>query len=157
MEFDYTNYRIQFVKQALHEELNFFENHALTKMHAICEYKSYLQVRLGLDPVSLHYSQRNNNHKLHVEDYLNDVESTVYRKPWTKLRLCHKIIKMQEFINQLDHDVDKDMMSKITTLLSAKAQISKQLGIKYDANTMRITEVDAIVYSPVSKKYILRS
>jgi len=61
-------------------------------------------------------------------------DENLYKKPWAKLNIVHKIIKIKEYVNNLNiSDVDKHIMKeKIINMVKTKTL--KKDSINYDSN-----------------------
>jgi len=61
-------------------------------------------------------------------------DENLYKKPWAKLNIVHKIIKIKEYVNKLNiSDVDKHIMKeKIINMVKTKTL--KKDSINYDSN-----------------------
>ncbi len=61
-------------------------------------------------------------------------DENLYKKPWAKLNIVHKIIKIKEYVNNLNiSDVDKHIMKeKIINMVKTKTL--KKDNINYDSN-----------------------
>ena len=73
----------------------------------------------------------------------------IYHKPWNKLNNIHKIIKIKEFINNLETD-DIDMKNKLklnlTNMIKEK-KLSKKTDVNYDSNLGSIISIPILQYS----------
>lgn len=70
------------------------------------------------------------------EDYL-------YLKPWTKLNPIHKIIKIKEFVNQLNTKNEEDkqeLKDKLITMVKNKL-LTKKDSVLYDASKGKIISI----------------
>lgn len=63
---------------------------------------------------------------------------TLYKKPWAKLNIVHKIIKIKEYINNLQLSMEEKIIqiSHLTSLLKAK-----KLSVEYDINNCIIISI----------------
>jgi protein tyrosine/serine phosphatase len=61
-------------------------------------------------------------------------DENLYKKPWAKLNIVHKIIKIKEYVNNLNiSDMDKHIMKeKIINMVKTKTL--KKDSINYDSN-----------------------
>ena len=82
-------------------------------------------------------------------------EDFYYKKPWTKLSLVHKTIKMKEFVKALIIKDDKDMnelKKKLISLIKKKI-LTKKDSVKYDAINARIISIPSLKY--LNGKYVI--
>ena len=76
----------------------------------------------------------------------------LYLKPWSKLTLIHKIIKIKEFINNLNinNDEESDIIKeKLINFIKDK----KKFKINYDENKGKITSISNLTFE--NNKYKL--
>ena len=79
----------------------------------------------------------------------------MYRKPWTKLNIIHKIIKMKEFINNLnttDIQIKNKLNVQLTALLKEK-KLTKKNDINYDMINGVIVSIPILEY--INGTYII--
>ena len=90
-----------------------------------------------------------------TESELKYSDEYVYRKPWNKLNSVHKIIKIKEFINNLQSDdIDMKNKLKITLIDMIKdKKLIKKNDINYDSTTGNITSIPILQYN--NYKYII--
>ena len=79
-------------------------------VHPVKEYLGYLKGRIGMDKVEtitmMHYDNLGNKceiKKMNLDEYAKDMDVFVFKRPWNKLREFHKIMKIKEFINNLEY------------------------------------------------------
>ena len=79
----------------------------------------------------------------------------VYKKPWNKLNSVHKIIKIKEFIDNLntnDIDMKKKLKAKLVTMIKNK-ELNKKTDVNYDMMNGNIIAIPIIQYK--DSKYII--
>jgi ethanolamine utilization protein EutQ (cupin superfamily) len=75
-------------------------------------------------------------------------EDFVYKKPWNKMNIIHKKLKMEEFVNTLsidDVDIKKHLKTQLVTMLKNK-KLTKKNEVEYDATNGRIISIPALKY-----------
>lgn len=75
-------------------------------------------------------------------------EDFVYKKPWNKMNIIHKKIKLDEFVNNLDIDdleMKKHLKSQFVSMLKNK-QLTKKNEVEYDAINGKIISVSSLKY-----------
>jgi hypothetical protein len=83
----------------------------------------------------------------------NDTEVTysedfVYKKPWNKLNIIHKKIKMEEFVNNLtidDLEIKKLLKNQLVLMIKSK-QLTKKNEVEYDAVNGKIISIPTLKY-----------
>jgi hypothetical protein len=83
-----------------------------------------------------------------TDDYL-------YQKPWTKLTAIHKIIKMKEFINELNIENKKEkenLKEQMVDLIKTKL-LTKKDAVIYDSVNGKIISIPILKYE--KGKYII--
>ena len=78
-------------------------------------------------------------------DYSDDY---IYRKPWNKLNVIHKIIKMKEFVNNLtidDLEMKKHLKNQLVLMIKNK-QLTKKNDVEYDHVNGRIVSIPHLKY-----------
>ena len=80
-----------------------------------------------------------------------------YKKPWTKLNVIHKILKMKEFINNLKDisTMDKEMLKEQLCQLIKDKVLSKKEKVNYDMVNGKIISLLDLQYK--DNKYIYLS
>ena len=75
-------------------------------------------------------------------------EDFVYKKPWNKMNIIHKKIKMEEFVNGLsitDSEIKKHLKSQLVSMLKNK-KLTKKNEVEYDATNGKIVSIPALKY-----------
>jgi hypothetical protein len=86
----------------------------------------------------------NDNHDTEVT-YSEDF---VYKKPWNKLNIIHKKIKMEEFVNNLiieDLEMKKLLKNQLVLMIKNK-QLTKKNEVEYDAVSGKIISIPSLKY-----------
>ncbi len=75
-----------------------------------------------------------------------NVDDFMYKKPWNKLNIIHKIIKMKEFVNELnidDIEMKKHLKNQLVTMLKNK-KLTKKSDVDYDAVNGKIITIHSL-------------
>jgi len=79
----------------------------------------------------------------------------LYLKPWTKLTIIHKIIKIKEFVNNLDinNDTEKEeLKDNLIELIKNKKTKNK---INYDATKGQVLSISELSFE--NGKYVIKT
>lgn len=77
-----------------------------------------------------------------LETKLSETEEGYFYKPWNKMTTVHKIIKMKEFVNNMD--VNNEMKNKLITYLKIALKdkkITKNDQVIYNVNQAKIISI----------------
>lgn len=80
--------------------------------------------------------------------YSDITDDYIYRKPWNKLNVIHKIIKMKEFVNNLtigDAEMKKHLKTQLVLMIKNK-QLTKKNDVEYDHVVGRIISIPQLKY-----------
>lgn len=93
-------------------------------------------------PISKQESEINNNIMSENSDYL-------YLKPWNKLTIIHKIIKIKEFVTNLNiNDVnEKDTLKEKLIELIKNKNLIKNNKINYDSTKGKIISISCLLHN----------
>ncbi len=85
-----------------------------------------------------------------TENQLNQYseDDYVYKKPWNKLNIIHKCIKMQEFVNNLSLDdvvMKKHLKTELVNMIKNK-KLTKKTDVEYDSVNGKIISVTSLKY-----------
>ncbi len=83
-----------------------------------------------------------------TETETNYSEDFVYKKPWNKMNIIHKKIKMEEFVNNLsinDADIKKHLKAQLVLMLKNK-KLTKKNEVEYDSINGKIISIPALKY-----------
>ena len=86
-----------------------------------------------------------NNTETYTEDF-------VYKKPWNKLNIIHKCIKMQEYVNNLnidDPEMKKHLKNHLVTMIKNK-KLTKKTDVEYDHINGKIISVPSLQYNNIN-------
>ena len=75
-------------------------------------------------------------------------EDFVYKKPWNKMNIIHKKLKLEEFVNNLDMDdleMKKHLKSQFVSMLKNK-KLTKKNEVEYDAINGKIISIPSLKY-----------
>ena len=77
-----------------------------------------------------------------------ETEDYIYKKPWNKLNIIHKKIKMEEFVNNLiidDNEIKKHLKNQLVLMLKNK-KLTKKTEVEYDATNGKIISIPSLKY-----------
>jgi hypothetical protein len=80
--------------------------------------------------------------------YSDITDDYIYKKPWNKLNVIHKIIKMKEFVNNLtidDVEMKKHLKNQLVLMIKNK-QLTKKNDVEYDHHIGRIISIPQLKY-----------
>jgi hypothetical protein len=83
-------------------------------------------------------------------------DSSHYRKPWSRLNNIHKIIKLKEWVNNLEissNDKDK-LKEELVGLIKVKI-LTKKEKVKYDEVNGKVISINDLIYKDGSYSYPL--
>jgi hypothetical protein len=75
-------------------------------------------------------------------------EDFVYKKPWNKMNIVHKKLKIEEFVNNLDIDdleIKKHLKSQFVSMLKNK-KLTKKNEVEYDPVNGKIISIPSLKY-----------
>lgn len=84
----------------------------------------------------------NSNSNDKVATLLNTLKTSTYKKPWNKLSVYHKMIKINEYITNTYGD-KPSLVEKIEALINQKKMNSTKFVV-YDPNTEKILQIPVI-------------
>jgi hypothetical protein len=78
----------------------------------------------------------------------NISDNNLYKKPWIKLNPIHKILKIKEFVNNLNikDDEDKEVLKCELILLIKNKVLTKKECINYDEENGKILQIYKLQY-----------
>jgi hypothetical protein len=88
-----------------------------------------------------------------INRFLDMVKINDYKKPWSKLLECHKLVKAKDFVHSLKiKDIIKrnELLEKITTAIKEK-KITKKDSVDYDETTCVIKSIKGLTFDEVKK------
>lgn len=105
----------------------------------------------NIDPelIKILHNEKEPIDKEQVDNNLNLSESNatesnnfLYQKPWTKLNLIHKVIKIKEYLVSMgvdDSETRNNMKDDIITMIK-----DKKTKINYDSKSLKILEITGL-------------
>jgi hypothetical protein len=77
-----------------------------------------------------------------------------YKKPWNKLNIVHKRIKIKEFINTLmiTKEKKKELYNKFSSLLNSK-KLTKKNDVEYDSINGKIITIPVLKFK--NEEYVI--
>lgn len=78
----------------------------------------------------------------------NYSEDFVYKKPWNKMNIIHKKLKMEEFVNNLsidDLEIKKHLKAQLVLMIKNK-KLTKKNEVEYDATNGKIISIPSLKY-----------
>lgn len=154
MEFDYHDFRNNFVKNDIMRELDVFDKIKLGND----EYLDFLKSRVCNDIEK--FNPKINNEI--DDDYFNSIQRQGFKKSWAKMNMQHKIIKLEEYVNNLKYDnklsqqnIEKNKKYLIKKILSNINHKYIKKNVEYDIENMIITDADFIIWNKKKKCYII--
>lgn len=162
--FDYYEFRENYVRDTIIEEINFFSKSPYINYTDISDYTNYLKNRIGLDKQSYASMTRYNGlgqkceiKKMNLDEHVKDLDMLMFKKPWSKVRPYHKIMKIREFIEKLPYKKpikperiakNKEFLkNEICEGLKTKKFVKNKSEIIYDPDKMSISSIDCLTYS----------
>jgi hypothetical protein len=100
------------------------------------------------------YAEYINKVPVKVEEKTSEKNNTesetngVYNKPWTKLNVIHKIIKIKEFVNNLKINSEQDKIKLREQLISLVKNkiLTKKEKVKYNQENEKIISITNLKY-----------
>lgn len=88
-----------------------------------------------------------------LDNKFKEVEKIMYTRPWIKLTVFHKTVKLQEYVdNTYEKESRSDIMKLLTTALDEKTLRPKD--ISYDQKNGKIIQITNIKKNTSGKYYI---
>ncbi len=75
-------------------------------------------------------------------------EDFVYKKPWNKLNIIHKSLKIQEFVNHLtidDPEMKKHLKNQLVLMIKNK-KLTKKSDVEYDYVNGKVISIPSLQY-----------
>lgn len=165
--FDYYTYHIKSVTNKINQEIIFYENCEYKDVPFVKEYLSYLKNRIGLDKQIKNTSTKNNmgNYtikKLDLNEYVKDMDILTFKKPWCKLREFHKLMKIREYVENLNYGkIGKKRIEENRRYIKEELCLgikSKKFGknkceIIYDKESMSIKSISCLKFDSKTGLY----
>lgn len=160
--FDYYDFRRTRIADKIEHEKNIITEEIGSVLQPDDEYIMYLTNRIGTEPVDAPKTMTIINkfnaveqiEKLDMNEHNKDMDRISYQKPWVKLRDFHKIIKIKEFVANLEYpkkisepEKEKNRQKILEQLLLGLKE--KKIGknkseITYNETEMRIEDIDCL-------------
>lgn len=124
--FDYYNFRIKNITTNIQQEIDYYVNNKYILVPQYNEYVEYLKKRIGKhtdqqkmlnNMTYTKYDNRGNKCELKnidIEQYSKDLDVFVFKKPWNKMQKIHKIMKIKEYVSNLEYKSNKPSNAKIS-------------------------------------------
>lgn len=159
--FDYYGFQINKVTRSINTEMEFFRKHPYGECFLIKEYLEYLSTRINGKPPTNKASKfvpyNIGCEKMVLDEYCKDLDAMTFKRPWTKLKEFHKIMKIKEYIGQLPFKkkiknklIEKNrnyLVNEITDGLRNKKFGKNKSEITYNPETMLIDSISCISYN----------
>jgi hypothetical protein len=84
-----------------------------------------------------------------INSILTETEKTeddyLYKKPWNRLNMVHKIIKIKEFINSMNISLENKntLIQKMTFMIKSK-KLQKVSEVEYNQELMKIISINCL-------------
>ena len=158
--FDYYKFQTQYVIPKINEEINFYQQSGFDKTLPISEYIFYLKTRLGIDKLEKNmnneYYKKYDIKKLDIDEYGKNMDVISFKKPWSRLREYHKIMKIKEFVDKLEYDkkskkknIDQNkefIKQELINGIKNKKFNKKKNEIEYNISEMKIDSISCLDY-----------
>ena len=97
----------------------------------------------------------NVNNLLTVTETEKTEDDYLYKKPWNRLNMVHKIIKIKEFINNMDISLENknNLIQKMTLMIKNK-KLQKVSDVEYNPELMKIISVNCLFQDNQNVKII---
>ena len=168
--FSYYDLRAKTVTDKINEEIAFYQNCEYQSIYPIKDYIIYLKSRIGTDKIEAttmtHYDSSGNKHeikKMNLDEYVKDMDIFVFKRPWTKLREFHKIMKIKEFVDGLDYNKKptqkniqlnkKYLKEEICAGLKTKKFGKNKSEVIYDQEKMNILSISSLTFNKKTGLY----
>lgn len=170
--FDFHKFRIDNITAKIKEEVIFYEKFPCTKIMPFVEYIDYLKNRIGINlPVAhpiVRYDRTGKKYeikKLNMDEYTKEIDVYTFRRPWTKLREFHKIMKIKEYVNELSYNNKtekgiiernrQNLQKKLCQGLKDKKFGKGKCEIVYDQELMKIISISCVYYDKRKGLYVV--
>lgn len=93
------------------------------------------------------------------ENFISEINDSVYKKAWKNLPIYHKIVKWKEFMATNKSIKSKKQLKSLTdqglALLTAK-KLNSNRFVTYDSQNAIITAVPALIYDDTNNTYSIK-
>lgn len=96
-----------------------------------------------------------NNNLLTITETEKTEDDYLYKKPWNRLNMVHKIIKIKEFINNMDISLENknNLIQKMTSMIKNK-KLQKVSDVEYNPELMKIISINCLFQDNQNVKII---
>lgn len=165
--FNYDTFRKKKVTEKIKREMDFFGKYSDANISAVKNYLEYLDSRIygkqlkKLRIFEKFWKEAPQVEKLDMDEYGKDMDILMFKKPWSKLREFHKIMKIKEFVQNLEYETEsenidknkKQIVEKIIDGIRTKKFGKNKSEIIYDPEQMMVTSISCLQYSKRSGLY----
>lgn len=168
--FDYYAFRIDNVREKINDEIAFYEECEFVKYLPISQYLTYLKGRITSDKMipnkMMHYDKSGNKceiKKMNIDEYGKFLNELNFKKPWKKLKEFHKIMKIKEYVDNLEYrkgtkqakiDTNRDFIKKeLIDGIKSKKFVKDKCEVIYDQENMMIMNIDCVMFNKKSGVY----
>lgn len=168
--YNYYESRKANVTERINEEIAFYDKCLYAKSLTVIDYSQYLKSRIGADkidyPTIMHYDNSGNKQeikKMNLDEHLKEIDINTFSRPWAKLREIHKIMKIKEYIDNLEYNKKIKAAAMAKNRESIKREICLGLKTKkfskhksiidYDQENMVILSISCIDYNKKTHLY----
>lgn len=159
--FNYYEFQINTVTEKIHEEIDYFEKSEYGNQYPVDEYLIYLKTRIGVnkkEPSFIsHYDTSGRRYemtKMNMDEHGKELDVYVFRKPWTKLKEFHKIMKIKEYVDNLKYSrkctpkkINENreyLKQELSTGVKDKKFGKNKSEIEYDTEKMMIISISCL-------------
>ena len=159
--FDYYGFQINKVTRNINAESEFYNEYKYSECVIIKEYLEYLSTRINGKPPTNKGSKfvpyNTGCEKMVLDEYCKDLDTITFKRPWTKLKEFHKIMKIKEYVSQLPFKkkiknklIEKNrnyLVNEISDGLRNKKFGKNKSEIMYDTVIMQIKSISCISFN----------
>lgn len=162
MNFDYDEFRRDKLTEKINEEIAFYEQSEYAKIYIFRDYITYLKTRIGRDKEvetgQIYRYDRIGNKceitRMNLDEHVKNVTDQLYMRPWTKMKEFHKMVKIKEFVNDLEYDANEKVVERNRLYLikelcdgvKQKKFTKNRHVVEYDNVGMKILSISCLVH-----------
>jgi hypothetical protein len=157
---DYYDYQKKTISDGIRKEIDRLQKSEYFKMSEMHQaYVQYITSRINHDP-STNIKMKNIT-KLEDLKHTDNFETTMYNKPWHRLKETHKKIKFREFVAKLKYKNEGKEKNKEKVLkdllqgLDEKKFGQNKVRVEYDAEKMKIIDVQCLGHDKKKDIYVV--
>lgn len=92
------------------------------------------------------------------ESIFDEVEKYMFKKPWNRMSLFHRMAKINEYLNEhMDDDaVKKDLSKKFSKEINDKKLGTKKY-VEYDPKEEKILSIPCLIYNEDTNSYSIKT